>query len=90
MSEEHENIECETCKAMIEGKDKDFNQLKYASWVLNDLYKMADKAHPWLKEWIDQRFAEYVAKSTWDTVTEDLPLLKAKADDWKAIWDMED
>ena len=39
------------------------SRLKTADRVLNDLYKMASQSHPnWLKEWIDQRFAEYMAE----------------------------
>lgn len=33
---------------------------KAADKVLNDLYKMAERNQPWLKEWIDRRFAEYL------------------------------
>ena len=33
---------------------------KAAEKVLNDLYKMAEQNQPWLKEWIDRRFAEYL------------------------------
>lgn len=38
------------------------SRLKTADRVLNDLYKMASQSHPWLKEWIDQRFAEYMVE----------------------------
>ena len=44
-------------------KSKTKNKLKRwkaADKVLNDLYKMADQNQPWLKEWIDRRFAEYL------------------------------
>ena len=40
----------------------EMSRLKTADRVLNDLYKMASQSHPWLKEWIDQRFAEYMAE----------------------------
>ena len=39
---------------------KEMKRLKAADKVLNDLYKMAEKNQPWLKEWIDRRFAEYL------------------------------
>ena len=48
MSEEEEEIE--------------MSRLKTADRVLNDLYKMASQSHPWLKEWIDQRFTEYMVE----------------------------
>lgn len=40
----------------------EMSRLKTADRVLNDLYKMASQSHPWLKEWIDQRFAEYMVE----------------------------
>jgi len=43
-------------------EETDMKHLKIANMVLNDLYKMADQSHPWLKEWIDQRFAEYMVE----------------------------
>lgn len=45
-------------------KSKTKNKLKRwktADKVLNDLYKKAEQiGHPWLVEWIDRRFAEYL------------------------------
>ena len=38
----------------------EMKQLKAADKVLKDLYKFADRNQPWLKEWIDRRFAEYM------------------------------
>ena len=43
-------------------EETDMKHLKIANMVLNDLYKMADQSHPWLKEWIDRRFAEYMVE----------------------------
>ena len=40
--------------------EEEMKRLKAADKVLNDLYKMAERNQPWLKEWIDRRFAEYL------------------------------
>lgn len=49
--------ESEGWKSEVQAKVK---RWKAADKVLNDLYKMADRNQPWLKEWIDRRFAEYL------------------------------
>jgi len=62
----------------LNDKETDMNQLKIANMVLNDLYKMADQSHPWLKEWIDQRFAEYMVE---DLVI-DIGEVQKKIEEW--------
>lgn len=49
--------ESEGWKSEVQAKVK---RWKAADKVLNDLYKMAEQNQPWLKEWIDRRFAEYL------------------------------
>jgi len=44
----------------VRNMSEDLKKLKCADKVLKDLYKMADQSQPWLKEWIDRRFAEYM------------------------------
>lgn len=39
---------------------EEMKRLKAADKVLKDLYKLADQNQPWLKKWIDRRFAEYL------------------------------
>ena len=64
MSKENEGWKSAIRAAVNEDwKSKTKNKLKRwktADKVLNDLYKMAEQNHPWLKEWIDRRFAEYL------------------------------
>mgnify|MGYP005990905109 CR=1 FL=1 len=64
MSKENEDWKSAIKAAVNEDwKSKTKNKLKRwktADKVLNDLYKMAEQNQPWLKEWIDRRFAEYL------------------------------
>ncbi len=65
MSKENEDWKSAIRAATNEDwKSKTKNKLKRwraADKVLNDLYKKAEQiGHPWLKEWIDRRFAEYL------------------------------